>query len=446
MRPHNYTNHLLGHSALSGPPADLERKDADPAPSPTAEMKTAFAEFLKTFDDYKSKNDQELAELKKTRNNGTGGSADFVTMDQVKKINDALDAAQDEIKQLRLEAARAPIAGNDGKKLTDDQIAHKKAFDALIRKGAAPDDFHELAAKALSVGVDPSGGYLAPIEVDRDITRLVSEASPMRQVAQVREIGAGILKKPVNLTGTSSGWVGETSTRPETNTPSLGELEFPVMELYANPGATQMMLDDAYVNVEQWLAEEVNIEFAEQEGSAFVTGDGVNKPKGFIGSAYTPVANASWAWGQLGYIATGSSGAFGSKPVDNLIDLVYAPKAAFRQGASFLMNRKTLATIRKVKDTTDQYLWQPSVQAGEPSTLLGYPTLDIEAMPDIAANSYSVAFGNFRRGYLIVDRVGVRVLRDPFTNKPFVMFYTTKRVGGGIQNFEAIKLLKFAAS
>jgi HK97 family phage major capsid protein len=217
------------------------------------------------------------------------------------------------------------------------------------------------------------------------------------------------------------------------------------MELYAMPAATQVLLDDAQVDTEAWLASEVQTVFAEQESTAFVTGNGTNKPKGFL--SYTNVADGSFSWGNIGYVATGVSAGFAaSNPADNLLDLAYAPKQAYRANGSWVMNRKTESTIRKFKDTTRNYIWQPGTVAGAPATLFGYPVVESEDMPDIAANSYSVAFGDFARGYLIVDRAGIRVLRDPFTAKPYILFYTTKRVGGGVQNFEAIKLLKFGTS
>ncbi len=211
------------------------------------------------------------------------------------------------------------------------------------------------------------------------------------------------------------------------------------------PAATQTLLDDAQVNIEQWLAEEVQIIFAEQEGTAFVSGDGVSQPKGFL--SYTNVADSAWSWGNLGYIATGVDGAFpASDPADALLDLAYAPRQAYRAGGTWVMNRKTESAIRKFKDSAGNYIWQPGASAGQPATLFGYPVAEAEDMPDIASNSFSIAFGDFARGYLIVDRVGIRVLRDPYSAKPYVLFYTTKRVGGGVQNFEAIKLMKFGVS
>ena len=217
------------------------------------------------------------------------------------------------------------------------------------------------------------------------------------------------------------------------------------MEIYAMPAATQTLLDDSVVSIDQWIAEEVQAAFAEQETEAFVNGNGTSKPRGFLD--YTKIADAAWSWGNIGYIATGALGAFAeTDPSDVLVDLIYALKSGYRQNAGWIMNRKTQSEIRKLKDSAGDYLWQPAATASAQATLINFPITEAETMPDIGADTYPVAFGDFRRGYLIVDRLGIRILRDPFTAKPYVLFYTTKRVGGGVQNFEAIKLLKFATN
>ncbi|KAB1085775.1 phage major capsid protein [Neorhizobium galegae] len=239
--------------------------------------------------------------------------------------------------------------------------------------------------------------------------------------------------------------IAETTARPQTNTPQLTELSFPTMELYAMPAATQSLLDDSAVDIEAWIAGEVDIVFAEQEGDAFIRGDGTNKPKGFL--SYPTVAEGSWSWGNIGHIATGVAGGWKSTgPSDTLIEVIYALKAGHRQNGTFMMNRKAQGDIRKFKDGDGNYLWRPPVSAGQPASLMGFQIAEAEEMPDVAENSLSIAFGDFRSGYLVVDRAGVRILRDPYSAKPYVLFYTTKRVGGGVQNFEAIKVVKFAAS
>jgi HK97 family phage major capsid protein len=261
----------------------------------------------------------------------------------------------------------------------------------------------------------------------------------------VRQVSAAVYKKPFAITGAASGWVGETAARPETASATLAELNFPTMELYAMPAATQALLDDSVVNLDQWIAQEVQTVFAEQESLAFVTGNGTNKPRGF--TDYPKVADASWSWSNLGYIATGVAGAFAaSNPSDKLIDLIYAVKAGHRGNANWVMNRKTQGVIRKFKDGQGNYIWQPAATADGKASLMNFPITESEHMPDIATDAYALALGDFKQGYLIVDRVGVRILRDPYSSKPYVLFYTTKRVGGGVQNFEAIKLMKFGVS
>ncbi len=267
----------------------------------------------------------------------------------------------------------------------------------------------------------------------------------MREIATVRTVGSGVFRKPVSTAGVQAGWVAETAARPETDPATLALLEFSSADLYACPAATQSLLDDALIDLDEWLAAEVEDAFAAQETAAFVSGDGVNKPKGFL--AYANAAEGTQTWGQIGTVASGAAGGFATaNPADKLIDLIYAPKAQYRPNGRFVMNRRTVSAVRKFKDADGNYVWSPATRPGETASLLGYPVTEIETMPDIGANSLSIAFGDFARGYLIVDRAGVRVLRDPYSAKPYVLFYTTKRVGGGVQNFDAIKLMKFAAS
>jgi HK97 family phage major capsid protein len=285
---------------------------------------------------------------------------------------------------------------------------------------------------------------VAPTETERLVERRLQMSSPMREIASVRTIGAGVFKKPVSTSGVGATWAAETAARPETAAPVLDLLEFPAADLYASPAATQALLDDAFVSLDEWLASEVEDAFSAQETAAFVTGDGVNKPKGFLNYPKAPQLST---WGQTGYLATGVAGGFpASDPTDVLIDLIYAPQAKYRANARFVMNRRTVQAVRKFKDSTGNYIWSPAAQPGQTASLLGYPVTEIETMPELGADSFSIAFGDFAKGYLIVDRAGLRVLRDPYSAKPYVLFYTTKRVGGGIQNFDAIKLLKFGAS
>ncbi|NKN39619.1 phage major capsid protein [Agrobacterium sp. a22-2] len=398
-------------------------------------MTAAFEDFMQAFEAFKDANDQRLGEIEHKL------VADVVTRDKVERINKAVDEQSRLLDQLALKKLR-PALGRSGQATVDD-TERKAAFEAYIRRGDEA-GLRELEAKALQSGVAGDGGYLVPEETDSEIGRRLSVVSPIRALATVRQVSGAVLKKPFAPAGMASGWVAETAARPQTGTPELAELSFPTMELYAMPAATQGLLDDAAVDIEAWISSEVDIAFAEQEGAAFVAGDGINKPKGFL--AYDTVADGAWEWGKIGYKPTGTAGGFAaSGPSDILIDTVYALKAGHRQNAHFVMNRKTQGAIRKFKDADGNYLWQPPGGVGQPASLIGFPVTEAEDMPDVAANALAIAFGDFRAGYLVVDRTGVRVLRDPYSAKPYVLFYTTKRVGGGVQNFEAIKLVKFAA-
>ena len=317
----------------------------------------------------------------------------------------------------------------------------KAGSEGYFRKG----DGGGSEVKAASVGSGPKGGVAVPIEIDAVIDRVLRTMSPIRAIAQVVDIGSANYRKLITTSGVVSGWVSETGTRAETDTPDFAEIAPPMGELYANPAASQAMLDDAMFNVEAWLGEEIGREFARAEGVAFVSGDGVNKPRGFLSALNSAVGDAARPFGTLQFVTTGAAGAFAAtNPQDRLIDLVHALASPYRQGATWVMNSSTLARVRKMKDAQGAFLWQPALAADQPATLLGYPVIEADAMPDIAADSLSIAFGNFQAGYLVAQRRETVVLRDPFSNKPFVHFYATKRVGGAVVDSRAIKLLKFA--
>ncbi|MBH0237612.1 phage major capsid protein [Methylobrevis albus] len=406
----------------------------DPA---AGEVAGAFAEFMTAFDAFKDANDERLAAIERR-------TLDPLTLEKLARIDRTLDARKAELDRLTARSQRPPIAGDDSGRPSAAALEHRDAFHGYVRGGGEA-GLKTLEAKALSVGSGPDGGYLVPEATEAEIGRRLAVLSPIRALASVRTVSTATYKRPFSVSGPASGWVGETAARPQTASPTLAELAYPAMELYAMPAATQTLLDDAVVDIDAWLADEVETAFAAQEGTAFVTGNGVNKPTGFLAVDVEP--EADWEWGKLGYIASGAAGAFAaSNPSDRLIDLVYALKAGYRQNASFVMNRRTQAAIRKLKDADGNYLWQPPAIAGGRASLMSFPLAEVEEMPDIGANALAVAFGDFRRGYLVVDRVGVRVLRDPYSAKPYVLFYTTKRVGGGVQDFDAIKLLRFAES
>jgi HK97 family phage major capsid protein len=418
---------------------DFELHDRTPetkAGIPSGDAQDVYDAMMRTFEEFKSENDHRIKAIEQRK-------GDSLNDEKLARIDASLNQHQQQLDAISLKSARPAL---EGRRTVQDASAreHKSAFDDYVRSGEAA-GLRALEMKAMSIGSNPDGGYLVPPELETEIGQRLANISPIRGLASVRAISSTVYKKPFMTAGPATGWVGETDPRTQTASAVLDALSFPAMELYAMPAATATLLEDASVNIDQWLAGEVDQVFAEQEGIAFVTGDGVNKPKGFL--AATTVANASWAWGNIGYIASGVAGAFpASNPSDVLVDLIYALRAGYRQNATFVMNRKTQSTVRKFKDSTGNYLWQPPVAVNGKSSLIGFPLADTEDMPDVAANSLSIAFGDFRRGYLIVDRAGIRVIRDPFTTKPYILFYTTKRVGGGVQDFDAIKLLKFAVS
>ncbi len=415
--------------------SELQNKAMDSGTA-AMDMASAFDEFMRAFEAFKETNDERLAQIERRV------SADVVTEEKLARINAALDAHKAVVDDLARKARRPRLGA--GGTASIDGLQHKAAFDAYVRAGETA-GLRQLESKALSAGSNPDGGYLVPEETEAQVMQALKDVSPIRAIAGIRQVSSTVYKKPFSISGPGTGWVGETAARPETTSPTLAELSFPTMELYAMPAATSTLLDDSAVNIDEWIAEEVRTAFAEQEGAAFVNGDGINQPSGFLNA--TKVENSLWSWGNLGYLATGVAGGFPTTNAsDVLIDLIYAVKAGYRANAHFVMNRATQAEIRKFKDANGNYIWQPAVSPEAAPTLMNVPIAESEDMPDIATDSFSIAFGNFERGYLIVDRVGIRVLRDPYSSKPYVLFYTTKRVGGGVQDFDAIKLLKFGVS
>lgn len=318
--------------------------------------------------------------------------------------------------------------------------AEVKGFvDGYLRHG------REGEIKSLSGAALADGGYAVPREIDALIGARLRSISPIRSIAQVVQTGSAGYRKLVTTGGTASGWVSETAGRPETNTPSFAEIAPPSGDLYANPAASQAMLDDAAFDIETWLADEIAMEFARAEGAAFISGNGTNRPRGFLAAPTSELDDDARAFGTLQYIGSGDAAGFDASPELTLIDLVHSLKSGHRQGASWVMNSATLAIVRKLKAADGSFLWQPGLIEGQPNRLLGYPVVEAEDMPDVAANAFPIAFGNFRAGYLIAERSATAILRDPFTNKPFVHFYATKRIGGQVLDSDAIKLLKIEA-
>lgn len=386
------------------------------------ELKTTVEAMNKAFADFKAEHTKQLDEIKAGIKSGDSEA-------KIDKINAEIDRLQKEV-----EDAHVKLAAGSTKTAGVKDAEYTGAFQAHVRKGDVQ--------AALNKGTAADGGYLAPVEWDRTITDKLVLVSPMRQIASVQSISTNGFSKLFNLGGTATGWVGEAAARTNTANATFASLNFTTGEIYANPTATQQLLDDAQIDLEQWIAGEVQTQFAKAEGAAFVSGDGVNKPDGFLTYA-TGGTNA--AKHPLGAITVVNSGAAAAITSDGILSLIYSLPSAFTGNARFVMNRATQGAIRKLKDGQNNYLWQPAYVAGQPATLSGFPITEMPDMPDVAANALAVGFGDFATGYLIVDRMGVRVLRDPFTNKPYVNFYTTKRVGGGVVNPETLRVMKVSA-
>lgn len=381
-------------------------------PAPVAEMKTAVAGFMSEFKTFRD------------------------------QINDRFKQQDSRMTMLdRKSHAARPALSREA-----ETAPHQKAFGAYLRSG--DDDALrglQLEGKAMSTAVAADGGYLVDPQTSAAIQGVLHSAASLRQVANVVQVEATSYDVLVDTTDIGSGWVTETGSMSETTTATVDRISIPLYELAALPKASQRLLDDSAFDIEAWLAERIADKFARSEAASFINGDGTDKPTGILD--HPTVANGSWIWGSLGYVATGAGGDFSATdPADAIVDLVYSLGARYRANGTFVMNSKTAGAVRKLKDSEGRFLWSDSLAAGEPARLMGYPVLMAEDMPDIAADSLSIAFGDFHAGYTVAERPDLRVLRDPFSAKPHVLFYATKRVGGDVTDFAAIKLLKFAAS
>ncbi len=335
-------------------------------------------------------------------------------------------------------AARPQLSG-----AVDAGAPHQKAFDAYLRTG--DDDALrglEFESKSLSSAVNSDGGYLVDPATAQAIKSVLSSTASLRAVASVVNVEATSYDVLIDHTDVGAGWTSETGSVTETASPSIDRISIALHELSALPKASQRLLDDSAFDIETWLATRIADKFARSEAAAFISGDGNDKPKGIL--THTKVDNDSWAWDSLGYVPTGVDGGIGTG--DAIVDLVYALGAQYRSNGTFVMNSKTAGVVRKLKDGDGRFLWSDGLSAGEPARLLGYPVLIAEDMPDVASGAYALAFGDFAAGYTIAERPDLRILRDPFSAKPHVLFYATKRVGGDVSDFAAIKLLKFATS
>lgn len=381
------------------------------------------------WEQFKHVNDQRLNEIERK------GYADPLYGEHLKKISDALDQHKRRMDQIETAHGR-PGAEMSGAASAADVSEYKSAFRNYLRKGAES-ALEGLQTKALSAGSDANGGYLVPNAMSDLIVRIINESSPMRALARVETISSDSLDLIEDTSDMEAVWSDETTARDDdTDTPTIGRNTVDTFEMYAQPKATQKLIDDGAIDIEQWIAEKVAERFARLEATAFISGNGTSQPKGILSYA------AGTSFGQIQQIVSGADGAVTG---DKLIELYYTLKDEYAKQANFLMHRTTLQAVRLLKEeTTDQYLWQPGLAAGTPDTLLGVPVALAADMPVPAADSLSIAVGDFKRAYLIVDRIGIRTLRDPFTAKPFVKFYTTKRVGGEVVNTEAVKLLKLS--
>ncbi|WP_139975836.1 phage major capsid protein [Ochrobactrum sp. CGA5] len=408
----------------------------------TGDIKAAIDGVNRAFEEFKAEHKKELEDVRK----------DIVQAEKVDRINDDLGKMSKAIDELNVKMALGNVPGKEGDTETAEMKEYKADFNEWVRTGEGEGKIRSAnksgVMASMSVGSNPDGGYTAPVEWDRQITDKLALVSPMRRFASIQNVRGQGFKHLYNMHGAGSGWVGETAARPQTNTPQFAEYAFKFGEIYANPGVTQILLEDSEIDIAAYLAGEVDLEFAQQEGVAFLSGDGVNKPKGVLmfdatAEAALPAAERH-PLGPVLEVNTGDAAALTS---DGLIDLVYGiPSERVTQASAFYTNRKTHAIIRKMKDGQDNYLWQPPYQAGQPAQILGYAVNELSGMPDVAADAIPVIFGDMAQGYRIFDRLGVQVLRDPYTNKPYVMFYTRKRVGGGLWNPEFIRYHRVAVN
>lgn len=401
------------------------------------EMKTAVDDLGRTVEQFKHDNDVRLKQLEAKK-------SDVVLDEKVDRLSRDITRLQDNVTQMKTAIARPAGA------LSTLQAApseHKQAFMRYITKGIEG-DLAALESKAVTSFSDPDGGYIVPSEVaDRIVTKQF-DTTPMRQLATVMTVNSDALEILRDTDDAEAQWVGELDTRGDTEPGQFGRIRITVHELHAQPKATQKLLDDASLNVEEWITNKIAGRFARRENAAFVSGDGITSPRGFASYPVAATSDNTRPWGTFEYVASGASGNFASAdPADAIIALMHKLKAGYLPKAGWVMPRAVSESIRKFKEsTTDAYIWQPGLQAGQPSTLLGYPVTLGEDMPTLAANSLSLAFGNFAEAYTIVDRMGLRILRDPFTAAPYVKFRCSKRVGGDVTNFEALKFMRFSAS
>ncbi|UDF33511.1 UNVERIFIED_ORG: phage major capsid protein [Shinella sp. XGS7] len=428
----------------AGPVALMERKseggggDDDAGPG-FKKIKDLIEKQGQAWHEFKAANDARLAALEKK------GYAPAELVGKVDSINTDLNKLSAEIAEI-LKKAQRPGAGQGGaeSKFTSEQLEHKDALSAYLRKGD-DEGLHDLERKAMNTGSDPDGGFLVGVEMDREIDRVARAESSFRGLANVRTIGGASYKKMVKTRGISGGWVGEQEDSQEGQGARFEEIEIVPHRMYAEPWVTNDMLEDSEYDLEADLSDEAGITFGEIEGGAFLLGNGIKKARGLL--AYPIVQNSNWSWGKVGVLKTGVDGDFAAaNPGDVLITLQHALKQGYRNGASWLMADSTLGRVRQMKDGSGQYyLWNPDPASGFGGRLLGAVVNVDDFMPTLAADALGIAYGNFKRAYTIVDRRGIAVIRDSVTKKGTTKFHFSRRVGGGVTNFEAYKALQFKA-
>jgi HK97 family phage major capsid protein len=399
------------------------------------DVKNAVEQLSREWANFKAENDRRLKEIAAT------GRADPLTEEKINRHSEEIGRLQAQLDEVQKRANRVSAAGAAEDERAAAKQAHTKAYGAFLRKGIE-NGLREMELNAaLQVSVDTDGGYAVPEELERTIGTMERQLTPMEAEVSSITVGNEMYEKLLADGMAASGWVGETAARADTNTPTLASFKPSFGELYAKPKATQKMLDDAFFDAEAWLADEVAQKFAQDLDLAIISGDGTNKPKGILAYTLAATGDATRAYGTIEKKHSGTAGVFTG---DNLLDLIHLLRPGYRQGAKWAMAGTTVAYARKFKDTTGQYLWQPGLGAGQQATLLGFSIIEDENVPVVAASANAVLFGNFKRAYKLANVRGVRVLRDPFTDKPYVVFYTTKRVGGGVEDTRAVKVLTLA--
>lgn len=441
--PYNVLAHdmVALHSKIAAHGLPL-RKDAPPS---LEDIKKVQDDLMTAFEAFKEKNDTRLAQIEKT------GGEDAVTHAELKAVQDEiieLRAIREELDKLAKRASRPGGAGGGGADFTPEQIEHRDAFLTMLR---SPEDesakatLQEIAKKAVTTTTDTAGGYAVPEIIAREVLRELAEISPLRDLVHVIQAGSKDYKELVDVRGLTYGWVGEGGTRNETGTPGLEQVVPTFGMLYAYPKASEESLDDMFFDVGSWLVDSIVEGFAAGEENAIVLGNGTNKPTGFLSGTPTDEVDGTRAFGTLQYMASGAAAAIDD--ADTFIDLVQVLKKGYRGNARWLMNKLTVGTVMKLKDGDGNYLWKMGdIKAGQPDRLLGYAVAESEEMPDIAADAFPIAFGDFKAGYVLADLVGFRLTRDEITEPGFVKWYARRRLGGNIRKSEAIKLVKVAVS